>query len=233
VKSELKVALIILAAGQGTRLGTTTNKVWIPLSGRRIVSRSLVNANQAFSRARTVLVINNQDDLIARETLKREVPGIRVELIHGGATRHESEYAALQYLAPAIDAGQIEVVLIHDGARPLATPHLFLRIAEAAHEHGGAIPTIPVHRQELDHHFSQRLVRTQTPQGFRAAELLASYKRAEDEGFRGTDTAACMERYYPEVRTLSLSAEVTNVKITFPQDLTIAEHVLVARRFAH
>ena len=232
MKSGIKAALVVLAAGSGTRFGHTTNKVWLPLSGRRIISRSLVNASKNFKHGRTILVINPDDDEeLARATLEREVRGVDVEIVYGGATRHESEYNALQHLAPAIAAGEIEVVLIHDGARPLATPALFVEIAEAAHRHGGAIPTIAVDAREMDTARSDTVVRVQTPQGFVAQQLLEAYNSAAIDGFAGTDTAACMEKYFPTIKTMSITADVSNVKITYPQDLAIAEHVLARRGY--
>jgi len=231
MKSGIKTALVVLAAGSGTRFGHTTNKVWLPLSGRRIISRSLVNASKNFKDGRTILVINPEDEEMARATLQREVRGVDVEIVYGGATRHESEYNALQHLAPTIAAGEIEVVLIHDGARPLATPALFVEIAEAAHRHGGAIPTIAVDAREMDTARSDTVVRVQTPQGFIAQRLLEAYTKASTDGFVGTDTAACMEKYFPDVKTMSITADVSNVKITYPQDLAIAEHVLARRGY--
>jgi 2-C-methyl-D-erythritol 4-phosphate cytidylyltransferase len=231
MKSGIKTALVVLAAGSGTRFGHTTNKVWLPLSGRRIISRSLVNASKNFKDGRTILVINPEDEEMARATLQREVRGVDVEIVYGGATRHESEYNALQHLAPAIAAGEIEVVLIHDGARPLATPALFVEIAEAAYRHGGAIPTIAVDAREMDTARSDTVVRVQTPQGFVAQRLLEAYTKASTDGFVGTDTAACMEKYFPDVKTMSITADVSNVKITYPQDLAIAEHVLARRGY--
>lgn len=231
MKSGIKAALIVLAAGSGARFGHTTNKVWLPLSGRRIISRSLANASKNFKHGRTILVINPNDEAIARGTLEREVSGIDVEIVYGGDTRHESEYNALQHIAPAILEGKIEVVLIHDGARPLATPALFVEIAEAAHRHGGAIPRIAVDPREMDVAYSDTVVRVQTPQGFVAQQLLEAYNMAAIDGFIGTDTAACMEKYFPLIQTMSILADVSNVKITYPQDLAIAEYVLARRRY--
>ena len=231
MKSGIKTALVVLAAGSGTRFGHSTNKVWLPLSGRRIISRSLANASKNFKNGRTILVINPNDEELAHATLKREVSGFKVEVVHGGTTRHESEYNALAYLAPQIESGEIEVVLIHDGARPLATPALFVEIANAAHRHGGAVPTIAVDPHEMDTVRSDTVVRVQTPQGFVARQLLTAYQMAAIDGFTGTDTAACMERYFPEVKTISITADVSNVKITYPQDLAIAEHVLAKRGY--
>jgi 2-C-methyl-D-erythritol 4-phosphate cytidylyltransferase len=227
----MKTAVIVLAAGSGTRFGHTTNKVWLPLSGRRIISRSLANATKSFKGCRTILVINPDDDELARSTLLRESSHLRVEVVHGGATRHESEYHALTHLASDIEAGKINVVMIHDGARPLATVNLFAQIAEAAHLHGGAIPAIAVPQLEMDIQQSVTVVRVQTPQAFVAGKLLTAYRHAAVDGFHGTDTAACMEKYFPEIKARAVLGEVSNVKITYPQDLVIAEHVLEARGY--
>ena len=133
----MKIAVVVLAAGSGTRFGNATNKVWLPLGGRRIISRSLSNAVRSFPGCRTILVINPQDAQLAEQVLTREAPEITVEMVEGGQTRHESEYKALMHLAPAIKGGDISVVLIHDGARPLATSLLFHDVARTAHRHGG------------------------------------------------------------------------------------------------
>ena len=231
MKSGIKAALVVLAAGSALRFGHSTNKVWLPLSGRRIISRSLINAAKNFKQARIILVINPDDEAIALETINREMAGLKIEIVYGGATRHESEHNALIYLAPAINSGDVEVVLIHDGARPLATPSLFVEIADAALLHGGAIPTIAVSPREMDMVRNDTVVRVQTPQGFTARQLLEAYTKAATDGFIGTDTAACMEKYFPEVKTVAITADASNVKITYPQDLAIAEHVLAKRGY--
>jgi 2-C-methyl-D-erythritol 4-phosphate cytidylyltransferase len=229
--TQLRIAVVVLAAGSGTRFGHTTNKVWLPLSGRRIISRSLSNAVKSFPGCRTILVINPLDEKSAKEVLKREGPHVDVEIVSGGTTRHDSEYHALLHLADAIEAGQINVVLIHDGARPLATSSLFQDIASTALHHGGAIPAIEVDPREMDQTFGDQVVRVQTPQAFRAKELLSAYRQAHEDGFVGTDTAACMEEYFPDLDSVAVKGEVQNVKITYPQDLVIAEHVLEMRGY--
>mgnify|MGYP000626764356 FL=1 len=226
-----RTAVVVLAAGSGSRFGHSTNKVWLPLSGRRIISRSLVNAAKPFKKARLVLVIHPDDEAMAIEVLAREVPQLKVEIVYGGATRHESEYQALMHLRSGIESGDIDVVLIHDGARPLATPALFKEIAESATEYGGAIPTITVEPIEMDQKQDVPVVRVQTPQGFIAKELLTAYLKAAEDSFTGTDTGACIERYFPSIKTHSVTGEPTNVKITYPQDLAIAEHVLAKRGY--
>ena len=226
MSSQPTVASVVLAAGSGTRFGHDINKVWLPLNGRHIISRSLTNAAANFKDARIILVINPADEGFARKALAADAMPTSIEIVYGGASRHESEFNALQYLKPAIDAGDIDIVLIHDGARPLATPELFSAIADGAANHGGAIPTIALDAREMDSTREESVARVQTPQGFKAQPLLAAYEKSIEEGFVGTDTAACMEKFFPEVKILAVPGDVFNFKITYPQDLAIAERLL-------
>jgi len=223
MSSQPKVASIVLAAGSGTRFGHDINKVWLPLSGRHIISRSLTNAAANFTDARIIVVINPDDENFARKALADDAMPSSIEIVYGGASRHDSEFNALQHLKPAIAAGEIDIVLIHDGARPLATPELFTAIAENAAQHGGAIPTIALDSHEMDTVREETVARVQTPQGFRAKPLLEAYENAAADGFTGTDTAACMEKYFPDVKIFAVPGDVLNFKITYPQDLAIAE----------
>lgn len=221
--TQSTVASIVLAAGSGTRFGHSMNKVWLQLNGKHIISRSLDNSRSGFSKVRSILVINPDDEEFAREALKADGMLENTEIVHGGASRHESEYNALQYLKADIEAGLIDLILIHDGARPLATPQIFTAIAEGAHTYGGAIPTIALDSREMDTVRTETVARVQTPQGFRAKQLLQAYEKAAAAGFVGTDTAACMEEFFPEVKTVAVPGDIFNIKITYPQDLAIAE----------
>lgn len=225
----MRIAVVVLAAGSGTRFGHSTNKVWLPLNGLRIISHSLLNATKSFPKCRAVLVIDPADFELAGEVLAREIPQIPVELVNGGGTRHDSELNALSHLASDIEAGHIDIVLIHDGARPLASSRLFSEVALAAQRHGGALPAIDVDPLEIDLVTADRIARVQTPQAFRAKEVLAAYIRAEEEGFTGTDTAACMEQYFPDTESVAVPGEVTNIKITYPHDLALAEKIIAHR----
>ena len=116
----------------------------------------------------------------------------------GGETRHASEWQALRVLADEIDGGGLAVVAVHDAARPLADADLFERTLAAAREHGGAIPVVAVDgvvRRDGAPLGAASLAGVQTPQAFRAADLLAAYRAADADGFTGTDTASCVERY--------------------------------------
>ena len=222
----MRPAIVILAAGSGTRFGHSTNKVWLPLGGKAVITRTIRNAHEAFPEAPLVLVINQDDETMAREILEREIPDIPISITYGGSTRHGSEYQALLHLENSISTEEIDLVLIHDGARPLATPNLYRKIAEVASKSGGAIPTTTINPNEIDISHENRIVKVQTPQGFLAKELLEAYLLAEVDGFTGTDTGACVEKYFPAIRAKAVEAEISNIKITFAEDLGLAEALL-------
>jgi 2-C-methyl-D-erythritol 4-phosphate cytidylyltransferase len=219
-------AAVVLAGGSGTRLGAEGNKVYLPLAGRPLLSWSLQAFAQAPAVARLVLVARPADRALAQAAADL-VTGHRVEIVDGGRTRHDSEWAALTHLAPAIRTGELHVVAIHDGARPVVAPGLIAAAVAAAREHGAAVPGVPIEDVALADlsAVDGTLVRVQTPQAFGAALLLAAYERAERDGFTGTDTAACVERY-AGVPVHCIPGDPRNVKVTYRPDLALAERLL-------
>jgi len=222
---------IVLAAGSGTRVGHGRSKAYLPLAGRTMLVWGLETLRGA-GVERLVLAVRPEDVALAREVLHRELPGAVVDLVNGGATRHESEHRALAHLAGDIRGGAIDVVLIHDAARPLASAALTERVLAAALSSGAAVPGVPVENVlavdpagRLAAADGERLVSIQTPQAFRAGPLLTAYEAAARTGFAGTDTAACVERY-TDLELVVVPGEPGNLKITYPDDLLIAERLL-------
>jgi len=227
------VAAVVLCAGQGTRMGAGRNKVFLPLAGRPVV----VHALESFERSSLVdeilLVAHPAEvayceaEVVARYRLGK-VRGV----VAGGATRHQSEARALEALRPRIQAGEIDVVLIHDGARPFVTADAIARLIAAARAMGAAILVAPVGPDEtllrvgdegtlVPLEAPGELARAQTPQAFGARALLAADDRARADGFEGTDTAASLERLGQAVAAVPGGA--ANIKITTPDDLPRAE----------
>src|SRR6185369_15234030 len=180
---------VVLAAGLGTRVGADGNKAYLPLAGRSMVAWSLMAVTRVPQIARTVLVYRRGERDLARKTVTAELPAATVELVEGGDSRHTSEYNVLRYLADDIESGAVDVVLIHDAARPLAGPDMFVTALSVARRFGGAIPalTIPDVVQQSPEGVEPtsatgRLVRVQTPQAFRAQPLLRAYRAAAADG---------------------------------------------------
>lgn len=226
-----RTAVVVLAAGEGRRVGAGTNKVLLPLAGEPVFTWSLRQVLALPWVEHVVLVIRPEDrpevdrglDLLADR-----FPGARIWVVAGGSTRHGSEWAALQAVAPAVDAGEVDVVAIHDAARPLADAALFTAVVRAAHRYGGALP-VRLQRsllpRDADRRLDTDLVAVQTPQAFRARPLLESYRRADRDGFTGTDTASCVEEY-TDLAIHGVDSPATNVKITFAEDVALAERLL-------
>lgn len=235
---------MVLASGSGTRVGAELNKVYLPLAGRRVVAWSVAALARAAGVGVLVLVIRPQDRALADEVLAdgalvADLGGVPVEVVHGGASRQESELRALEHLSGRIAEGRIDTVLIHDAARPLVTPELAEAVLRGAREFGGVIPGLPrtdlvaVEPQGDGERVTSadlgRVVTVQTPQGFPAGPLLAAYRQAAEDDFVGTDTAACMARY-SDVPTRYIQGDERNMKITYPYDVAIAEQLLAGAR---
>jgi 2-C-methyl-D-erythritol 4-phosphate cytidylyltransferase len=227
-------AALVLAGGSGTRVGAGRNKVYLPIAGRPVIAWSLDAMAGAPGIGPVVLVVRPEDRDLARAVLDQEFAGRAVELVDGGATRQDSELAGLRVLADRIARSAVDVVLVHDGARPLVGRALVVEVLRVAREVGGAVPGVA--RDDLADATEGEglgapatLVAVQTPQGFRAAPLLAAYERAAQWGFAGTDTASCVERFAPGLPVRWIAGETHNVKITYGHDVPVAAAALVRR----
>jgi 2-C-methyl-D-erythritol 4-phosphate cytidylyltransferase len=231
----VRTAIVVLAAGSGTRVGAEVNKVLLPLDGVPVVARSVRTACQVPGVRRVVLVARDGDQEAVREAVEPHLPDEHPEvaMVTGGATRHASEWAALSLLADEIGSGGLDVVAMHDAARPLAGATLYQQVLEAASAHGGAIPVgrldhlVDVEGAVLPDH----LVGVQTPQAFRAPELLAAHRAARADGFEATDTAGCLAAYpaaHGQVVVAAVESGAGNLKLTVAEDFRLAEALLAA-----
>jgi 2-C-methyl-D-erythritol 4-phosphate cytidylyltransferase len=227
---------VVLAAGMGTRVGADGNKAYLQVAGQSMVSWSLDVLTRIPEIARTILVFRRGERALAEGTVKRELPTAAVEFVEGGDSRHASEFNVLRHLADDIDSGAIDVVLIHDAARPVAEPEMFTTALEMAREIGGALPGVPIPdvvsraagADTLSLCGAGTLVRVQTPQAFRARPLLKAYRAADLEGFEGTDTSSCVERF-TDVEVRTFRGEERNLKVTYARDIALAERLLTNR----
>ena len=207
----MKILNIVVAAGSGTRFGADRPKQFCLLEGETVVCHAVRRLRAATGNAPTVVVVS--------PGYEDEVPdGCLVA--HGGATRGESVRNALR----AIEGMTADVILVHDGARPLPSRRSINCAIEACRTHQGAIPVVPVIdslRRASDgapvNRADFRCV--QTPQAFRADLLRQAYKLTEGEEF--TDDASVMSAAgFGDIALTEGSPQ--NLKITLPLDLEIA-----------
>ncbi len=227
-----RTAAVLLAAGAGTRVGATVedepvNKVLLPIDGVPILARSVRTVLDVAGVHRIVLVVRPEDREAVSEAVGPHLGAHDLWVVEGGEKRHDSEWQALQVLADDVENGELDVVAIHDSARPLASPQLWRSVIDAAAEHGGAIPVVAsAQLSRADGSLAPSgLVGVQTPQAFRARDLLDAYRQAAKDGFAGTDTAAALERY-AEVTIAGVTSTTANLKVTFPEDIALAEALL-------
>lgn len=233
-------AVVVLAAGSGTRVGAEVNKILLPLRGRPVLAWSVRTA-LAVPGVDPVVVVHRPGERAEVGTaLLPVIEDREVLLVEGGATRQDSEQAALAALADRVRDGSVDVVALHDGARPLAGAELFAAMIATARAYGGAVPAhelaglLPRDPAAVPSPGGPgtRLVGVATPQAFRAAPLLAAYRTAADAGFDGTDTAAAFTQFAPaghEVR--AVPADPGNLKVTFAEDLEVAARLLADAGF--
>ncbi len=224
--SRMSAAVVILAAGSGSRVGADANKVLLDLDGLPVLAHSVLTVLGLADVDPVVLVCRpgEEDDVTA--AVRPHLGTRDVLLVPGGATRHASEQAALDVLAARIEAGEVDVVVVHDGARALAPASLFEQVIASARDAGGAVPTVQLAgllpRDPADPLPTEDLVGVQTPQAFRAGPLLEAYRAARRDDFDGTDTAACIERFQPDVAIVAVPTGPANLKITYAEDLVTA-----------
>jgi 2-C-methyl-D-erythritol 4-phosphate cytidylyltransferase len=221
---------VIVAAGRGLRMGGI-DKCALPLLGRTILSYSVAACAAAVS---TVVVVVAPDRVEAwqRIALDEHWPQIH-GIIPGGETRQASVEIGVAELGK-IDT--VDLIAIHDGARPLITPGLVHAGLEAARTDGAAILAVPVTdtiKRVQDGRVIATLDRTtlwsaQTPQTFRAALLRDAFAWARSTGADPfTDEAGLVERFGAPVSVVR--GDRTNIKVTEPDDRTIATALLAAR----
>lgn len=216
-----RAAVVIPAAGTGTRVGGTTNKLLQPLAGEPLLLHTL-RAVAATGFGQVVLVTRPEE----RETIGQlaSAAGCAVTFADGGPTRQASVAAGL-----AAVRDDLTLVAVHDGARPGVTPALFEAALAAAEEHGGAVVAVPVadtlFRTE-DGRLASPVDRDdvwamQTPQAFRLAVLRDAAERARERGLVGTDEASLVLAAGGRVQVVEGLAR--NLKITRRDDFAVAE----------
>lgn len=220
-----KVGLVVPAAGGGIRLGRG-DKAFLELAGSPLVVHALRCFLPLPEIGPIVVVgppgrVGEMEQIVHPLALKG-----RIRVCEGGPTRRDSVRLGLAALPPA------EVVLVHDAARPLASPALIRRVLEAVGKTGAALPGVVPRdavRRVGDGRLAgtldrRRLVLAQTPQGFRRSLLEAAHRHAAEAGAEADDDAQLVWTLGHPVAVVA--GEEANLKVTVDSDLWIAERRL-------
>ena len=226
------ISALIVAAGQGLRMGKDRRKQFLSLAGRPILTHTM----QVFDRHRLIeqmVVVVPASELKFCETEIVATTGLkkRVALVAGGTRRQDSVFNGLQWLG----AGE-GIVLIHDGVRPLVTGALIEACVQGARQWGACIPAVQAVDTPKQIDTGGIIKRTipretlrmaQTPQAFRLSLIHRAHAEAQRNGYEATDDASLVESSGGAVHVIPGLAE--NIKITTPDDLAVAETLLRLR----
>lgn len=227
----MQYEVVLPAAGSGKRMGAGQNKLFLPLLEKPILVHTLEIFEQDNNCTGIWLAVKPEEKAFIEGLLNRyhitKVKGLPA----GGEERQHSVHSCLKAME------QVEIVLVHDAARPFITEEIIAQLAKTAFEKGAAIAgvrakdtmkkvrgTVIAETVERDNLWS-----IQTPQAFRFDLLAEAADVAEKVGFLGTDEAMLVERLGHEVHIVESSYE--NLKMTTQEDLLFGEAIL--RKRAH
>jgi 2-C-methyl-D-erythritol 4-phosphate cytidylyltransferase len=230
----MKVAVILPAAGLGTRMGKSTaeragtsRKQFMLLDGSPILIHTVRKFAACDRVGEIVVAVRGEDREWVAEMLAQEFPHGRVRVVEGGNSRQDSVENALRSLDP-----QYELVAVHDAVRPFIDLETMHKVFDEAAETGAAIVGVPAvdtvkqvtrgttHVKIRATLPREKLVMAQTPQVFRYDLLKRAFEEARVDGFVGTDESSMVERLDVEVSVVPGSDR--NIKITKPTDMELA-----------
>ncbi|MEE9119999.1 MAG: 2-C-methyl-D-erythritol 4-phosphate cytidylyltransferase [Syntrophobacteria bacterium] len=227
----MRVVAIIPAAGEGRRMGEAVEKQFLHLQGIPVLAHTLGVFDKSPEVDGVVLVVAPQQRQALKENVLGPYPCRKLlGVVDGGSERQDSVARGLEAVP-----GDCELVVVHDGVRPLVSVALLGAVLEAANYHGAALAAIPARdtvKRAKEEVVAETLERetiwlAQTPQAFQANLLRLAYEKASRDKILVTDDAALVESLGVSVHLVPGSPE--NIKVTTPTDLIIAEALLAKR----
>ncbi|HCE45719.1 MAG TPA: hypothetical protein DET40_19425 [Lentisphaeria bacterium] len=226
-KSFPELGVVVVAGGGGSRFGKQ-NKLLAKLAGIPVFVHPLKNFHKVCPPGNLVLVVKKSETAKFADAIHKYLPGIDIRIAYGGKTRMHSVVNGLSILPVSA-----KFAAVHDAARPLATAELLISAYRAARRQGSAVvakrltDTVKqadkkcVVTKTLDR---SNVWRVETPQIFPLDKLLLAYIRVFAKEHLMTDDSAVME--YAGHRPFLYEYKLPNTKITFPEDLALAEMYL-------
>ena len=222
------ISCIVLAAGAGRRMAYKENKIFIPLGRYSIIQRTLQNVAKLEGLKEIILVVADGEQDYMAEHIKVLELTVPIQIVLGGAERQDSVACGLKAFDESTD-----IVLVHDGARPLASTEMFSAVAEAANIYGAATVGVPatdtIKRVDAEHAVIETLKRSelyqiQTPQGFQKELFTEAHEKAHDSNYLGTDDVSLVEYLGKPVHIVE--GDYCNIKVTTPNDIAVAKRYL-------
>ena len=241
--NKKKIAAVVLAAGQGKRMGTTTAKQFLLLDGKPVLYYALCAFED--SMVDSIILVTGKDEIeYCKEEIVDRYGFTKVKnVVAGGKERYHSVACGLRALKESGD--EIEMVLIHDGARPFVTEEMIGRLVEETRVNKACVIGTPVKdtikiadEAGFCDQTPQRdkVWAVQTPQAFlfdlvqgAYEALLVNEEELLSQGIRVTDDAMVVE-YMTNQKVRLVEGDYTNIKLTTPEDLLIAEAFLQKRK---
>ena len=226
----MKVHSILLAGGSSDRFNNEENKVYFPIGGKPALSWPLETLDNSDKVDSILLVVRDEDWEKTNNVIQLVNPKKLSGVTIGGNTRHESEYQGLLYLKERPDINEEDLILIHDGARPLLPSYLLDELIDVAKKYGASAPGYNsdnlMKKQEFNkEEIQETIVEIQTPQIFPASELWKSYELAKLDKWQAVDTTECVSKY-SELEAVVIPGDPRNMKVTFIEDIFKLEEMI-------
>lgn len=229
--TAFKSVALIPAAGMGKRMGASINKQYLQLNGMPIVARTISVFEQSDLIDAIYLVIPEEEIAYCRKHVVEAYGfGKVVAIVPGGKERQNSVINGLRAMRDYVSDN--DVIVIHDGVRPLISEKTVGESIRIAALHDGALVAVPTKDTiktvlsgvVVDTPSRETLWQAQTPQSFRFEKIFSAHLIAERDGFCGTDDSSLVERIGGKVNVIQ--GDYSNIKITTPEDLILAEAFL-------
>ena len=226
----MKVHSILLAGGSSDRFNNEENKVYFPIGGKPALSWPLETLDNSDKVDSIILVVRDEDWEKTNNVIQLVNPKKLSGVTIGGNTRHESEYQGLLYLKERPDINEEDLILIHDGARPLLPSYLLDELIDVAKKYGASAPGYNsdnlMKKQEFNkEEIQETIVEIQTQQIFPASELWKSYELAKLDKWQAVDTTECVSKY-SELEAVVIPGDPRNMKVTFIEDIFKLEEMI-------
>jgi len=223
------ISAIILAGGKGKRMRSAISKQFIDIKGKPIIYYTLKKFSENKKIDNIIVVLPEDEVKYFKENILKKYELRINKIVIGGKERQDSVYNALKSLKNS----STDIVLIHDGARPFISERIINEGIKFAEIYGAAAPgvmpkdTIKVKNEKnfsIDTPNRANLVSIQTPQVFKFDEILECHEKIRYNGEKVTDDTMVVEKYGYSVYLYD--GEYTNIKVTTPEDLILAERLI-------